>query len=74
MDIEADRIIDGDMDVDKLQGDSALDLFALFGTVVDVGLIENKVVLFPVEQVTTPHVKDALHLYFVYLITSFINT
>ena len=61
MDVKADRIVNRDMDVDKLQGDGALDLFALFRTIVNVWLIEDKVVLFPVEQVTAPHVKDALH-------------
>lgn len=61
MDVKADRIVNRDMDVDKLQGDGALDLFALFRTIVNVWLIEDKVVLFPVEKVTAPHVKDALH-------------
>lgn len=49
MDVKADGIVDGDMDVDELEGDGALDLFTFFRAVVNVGLIEDKVVLFPVE-------------------------
>lgn len=66
MDVEADWIVDRNVEVDELEGDGAFDLFSLFRAVVDEGLVKDEVVLFPVEEVAAPHVKHALHCFGLY--------
>jgi hypothetical protein len=41
---------------------------------VDIGVVKDKVVLFPIDQVPAPHVKDALHVIFLDLIMFYIGS